>query len=283
MAREITPTIRRWELGRRLRQLREQAGVAPLRSATEIGVTTASLSRIENGKQAIKPLYVRLLAVLYGANGDVRDELETLAEEAGRQEWYVALARHSPDWFKQYLGYESIASQIDTWDPELVFGLLQTADYTRAVATAAMMRPDPREVEATVELRRVRQERAAAGEVPINAIVSEAVLRRPIGGRLVMRAQLQRIVELCELPTIDVRVLPFEAGQHSSMASGFVLLSFDQQPEMSTIYIENGRGAVYLESASDLAQYRWKFGRLVDLALPPSRTRDLLVKVISDL
>lgn len=283
MAREITPTIRRWELGQRLRQLREQAGIRPLRSAKEIGVSTASLSRIETGKQAIKPLYVRILAVLYEVDPDVREELEVLAEEASQPEWYAVLARHTPDWFRQYLGYESVASKIQLYEPELVSGLLQTADYTRVIVSAATIRPTETELEKTVELRRARQERAATGGLPLHVVLNEAVLRRPVGGVDVMRTQLRHIRQLSALPSITVQVLPFAVGQHPSMTSGFALLGFESHPGMNTVYLENGRGALYLEGSTDLEQYGWRFGRLTELALPPEESLDLLVKVEADL
>jgi transcriptional regulator with XRE-family HTH domain len=285
MSRPITPTIRRWQLGQELRHLREQTGVDPKDAAKEIGVSSSSLSRIENGKQTIKPPYVKLLALFYGVDAATRADLMEMADEAGRPEWYAALARNVPDWFKQYLGYESVASTIQVYESELVPGLLQTADYTRAVIPAGRVRTTDSELEQAVELRRGRQERASQGGVALHAVLNEAILRRLVGGRRVMRNQLRHIAQLSRLPNVTVQVLPFDAGQHPSMTSPFTLLGFEDYPGMNTVYLENGRGALYLEAKSDLDQYRWRFGRLADsdLSLSPEKSQGLLDSVTSDL
>jgi transcriptional regulator with XRE-family HTH domain len=283
MSRPITPTIRRWQLGQRLRQLREATGVESKDAAREIGVSMSSLSRIENGKQTIKTPYVKLLSLMYGVDTDVKNELVEMSEQASQPEWYAALARNVPDWFKQYLGYESVASTIQVYEGELVPGLLQTADYTRAVIPAGRRRTSDVELEQAVELRRGRQERAALGGVALHAVLNEACARRWVGGKDVLRQQLQHIVELSDLPNVTMQVLPFETGQHASMTSPFTLLGFADYPGMDTVYLENGRGALYLEAKADLDQYGWRFGRLADDALSPTKSRDFLVRVAGDL
>lgn len=285
MPRPVTPTIRRWQLGQQLRQLRETAAVAPLAAAKEIGVSTSTLSRIENGKQTIKAPYVKLLVLLYEAGPATLDELMTMAEEASRPEWFATLARSSPEWFKLFLGYESVASTIKVYEGELVPGLLQTADYTRAVIPAGRQRTTDQELEQAVALRAGRQERAAQGGVELHAVLNEAVLRRQVGGPDVMREQLRHIADLAALPNVTVQVLPFAAGEHASMTSAFTLLGFVDHPAMNTTYIESGRGALYLEAKSDLDQYGWRFDQLTreDTALSSGESVALLVNVASDL
>lgn len=283
MSRPITPTIRRWQLGQKLRQLREETGVDSKVAAKEIGVSTSTLSRIENGKQTIKPPYVKLLAMLYEVDEQTRDELMTMAEEAGQPEWFATLARSSPDWFRLFLGYESVASTIQVYEGELVPGLLQTADYTRAVIPAGRMHTTELELDQAVQLRAGRQERASQGGVALHAVLNEAILHRLVGGVDVMCDQLRHLAELSELPNVTIQVLPFSVGEHSSMTSPFTMLGFEDHPAMNTVYIENGRGALYLEARSDLDQYGWRFGKLTSASVTPEETRDMLVRVAENL
>lgn len=284
MSRRPTPTIRRWELGQELRALREAAGIRPKAAADEIEVSASTLSKIEGGKQTIRPIYVKLLATLYGANEQSRDRLLAMAAEANEAEWFSVLAQHVPNWFRTYLGYESVASQIRTYCAELVDGLVQTPGYVRAVAR--VNRPDATDadVASSVALRRGRQDRATDDEPPIlHTILNEAVLMRPVGGPDVMREQLARLIEVSKASNVTIQVLPFSAGAHPAMTAPFTALSFDDYPAMNTIYLENGRGALYLEGAADLDRYGWMFDRLAELALSPNESRAALARVMGDL
>jgi transcriptional regulator with XRE-family HTH domain len=283
MARKPTPTIRRWELGQRLRQLREDAGVTPKAAAAVCEVSTSTLSKIETGKQQIRTLYVRALASLYGADDDMLGELLATAEEANQSEWYVALASRVPKWFRQYLGYEAAATDISTYGVELVPGLMQTEEYARAIGRANQPDASDRDLDGYVALRRGRQARLVGEDPPrLHAVLNEAVLRRLVGGPDVMRAQIDRILDLADLEHVTVQVLPFAAGAHSAMTAPFTLLGFDIA-EMATVYLENGRGAVYLDDLPDLDRYGWMFDQLTRLALTPEKTRDVLASMASEL
>lgn len=191
MSQPITPTIRRWELGRRMRALREAAGVSAREAAKEIEVSQASQSKMESGRQAIRPLYVKLLAQLYGIDTAEREQLLTLAEEAGKREWYSSLARDVPDWFRQFLGYENSANTLHTYCGELVDGRLQTADYTRALTRANRPDADEQTIENAVTLREGRQRRLIAeNALDLHCVLNEAALRRPAGGSKVMQEQI---------------------------------------------------------------------------------------------
>lgn len=284
MPRIPTPTIQRWQLGQRLRHHREQAGVTAKAAAAEIEVSAATLSKIEGGKQQIRPLYVKLLATQYGLDTATRHELLKLAEEANRPEWYVAHAKHVPDWFRQYLGYEAAATELRSYASELVGGLLQTTGYARAIALANQPESTVRDLDSYIALRSGRQERLATMDPPttFHAVLNEAVLLRDVGGPDVMREQLAHIVELAKLPHVTVQILPFSAGAHPAMTAPFMMLGFEIQ-EMNTVYLENGRGAVYLEGRADLDRYTWMFQQLTKLALSPRKSREHLAKVAGDL
>ncbi|MCP2164854.1 helix-turn-helix domain-containing protein [Goodfellowiella coeruleoviolacea] len=267
MARRPGPTIRRWQLGGELRRHREAAGVSARRAAAELETTPSTLSKIEGGKQSIKSLYVKLLAPLYGLSLEERERLLALAEEANQPGWWTTYGKAVPDWVKLYFGYESDASQLRTYESELVPGLLQTADYVRAIAKAN--RPDSTEsdLETSVNLRRARQQRMTSDDAPdLHVVVNEAVLHREVGGPAVMRDQLRHLIKTSESEHVTIQVLPFRAGAHPAMTAPFTLLGFDY-PGMTTVYLENGRGALYLDSRPDLARYEWMFDQLCQAAL----------------
>jgi transcriptional regulator with XRE-family HTH domain len=272
----------RWQLGSRLRRLREAAGIAPAVAAGAIEVSQATLSKIENGRQQIRQLYVRAFASLYGVDDATTTELIDLAKDANQPEWFVQLASQVPKWFRQYLGYESCAREIRTYTVELVDGLMQTEGYARGVALAGQPDASARDLEGYVAVRRGRQECLLGDSPPrLHTILNEAALRCGFPPE-VRRAQLEHLVELADLDHVTLQVLEASAGPHPGMTSGFTLLGFDIE-EMATVYLENGRGALYLDAATDLAIYGWKFDRLVDLALSPEDTRSLLVTLASDL
>lgn len=284
MARKVGPTIRRWQLGQELRTYREAASVTLRSAAAEIEVQAATLSKIEGGKQAIRGTYIKLLSPMYGIPDDERARLLALAEEANQPGWWVTYGKLVPDWFKLFLGYEADASDLRTYEGELVPGVLQTADYARAVALANRPTSTDSELDRQIELRRARQQRLTSDDPPdVHAVLNEAVLLRHVGGPAVMGQQLRHLAELAELPHVTVQVLPFTAGAHPAMTAPFLMLGFEAEPRMNTVYLENGRGSLYLEKPSDLDRYTAMFAQLCELALAPKESGELMVRVAANL
>lgn len=288
MPRTPGPIIRRWQLGNELRKAREAAGVTIRAAAAEIEVQAGTLSKIEGGKQAIRGTYVKLLAPLYGQPDKEKARLLALAEQANQPGWWVSYGKLVPDWFRLYLGYESDASELNTYESQLVPGLLQTEDYARAVVRAAKPDSTDGELNRQVELRRERQRRLTGDDPPImRAVLDEAVLRRTVGrktsGTRVMREQLEHLVRLSDLPHVTLQVLMFEEGEHPAMTAPFLMLGFEEEPAMNTVYLENGRGSLYLERSADLARYREIFTQLTGQALTPDESAQVIATVASNL
>lgn len=284
MPRKPGPIIRRWQLGNELRKARDTAGVTIRAAAGEIEVMPGTLSKIEGGKQAIKGTYIKLLAPLYGLAAEERARLLMLAEEANQPGWWVSYGKLVPDWFRLYLGYESDASELNTYESELVPGLLQTEDYARAVVLASKPDSSEPELDRQVELRRERQRRITGDDPPtVHAVLNEAVLLRKVGGPDVMRAQLEHLVRLSKLPHVTLQVLPFDVGAHPAMTAPFNMLGFEEEPGMNTVYLENGRGSLYLEKPADLERYRQMFTQLAQQALAPKPSTQLIATVAANL
>lgn len=176
-----------------------------------------------------------------------------------------ALSGTVPDWFRNYVGLEADAERIATYDPELVHGLLQTPEYTRAVTLAATPDLPPAEIDRIVEVRQARQDRLSSDNPPeVHAILGEGVLRRVVGGPEVMAEQLRRLVALAGSPNVAVQVLPFDAGAHPAMVSPFHVLTFP----------EDALPAVYLERPADVERYTWMHRQLADRCLSPERSAE---------
>lgn len=284
MARKPGPTIRRWQLGQELRQFRESVGVTLRAAASEIEVTAATMSKIEGGKQSIKGTHIKLLSPMYDLPAEEKERLLTLATEANQPGWWVTYSKLIPDWFKLFLGYEQDASELKIYTSELVHGLLQTPEYARAVAMANRPNGNESELEKQLELRRERQQRVTREDPPhLHVVLNEAVLLRLVGGPSIMKEQLEHLAQMAALPHVTLQVLLFNAGAHPAMTSSFTMLGFDEEPRMNSVYLENGRGSLYLEKPADLDRYGTMFDQLTKLALSPQASRKTIATVAKNL
>jgi transcriptional regulator with XRE-family HTH domain len=281
------PTIRRRQLGRRLRSIREAANQTPKEAAKWIRVTESTLSRVETGKVAPKLAHIRGLCQLYGIESPDSDALLRMAREANQTGWWVAYGDTVPNWFRDYIGLEGDTSELHTYDPELIHGLLQTPDYVRAVRLAAQPHAMPGDLERSVELRQARQDNITKTKPPkLTAVMSEGALRRLVGGPEVMRGQLQHLLEMSELGHVDIRVLSFEAGAHPAMISPFTILHFpgdDEDDDMAAVYLENDLGGLVQERPRDIERYEWIFQQVKKAALPRKQSRQLIATLMEHL
>lgn len=275
------PTVRRRQLGKELRRLREGAGKTITEAAQWVGIKSPTVSKIENGRQAIRPTNVRLLLQLYGIGAPEADTLITLAGEANQRGWWASYGDTVPDWFRNFVGLEADASEINGYDSELVPGQLQTAEYAEAVILAAHPNTTRDELTRLVTFRHERQERLAGNTPPrLHFVLNEAVLRRPVGGAEAFRKQLDHLTEMAQLPHVDLQVLPFSAGPHAAMGQTFTVLRFPgDEAGLDFVYLENDRGALYLERPADVDRFQTIFGQLAAVALTSSETSKFLAKV----
>lgn len=272
------PTVRRRQLGRELRRLREGAGKTITEAAQWVGIKPPTVSKIENGRQAIRPTNVRLLLQLYGIGAPEADTLIRLAAEANQRGWWASYGDTVPDWFRNFVGLEADASEINGYDSELVPGQLQTAAYAEAVILAAHPNTTRDELKRLVNFRHERQERLAGSTSPrLHFVLNEAVLRRPVGSAAAFRKQLDHLTEMTELTHVDLQVLPFSAGPHAAMGQTFRVVRFPgDEAGLDFAYLENDRGALYLERPADVDRYQTIFAQLTAGALSTSETRNFL-------
>jgi transcriptional regulator with XRE-family HTH domain len=242
-----SPTVRRRRLAAALRRLRDQSGQTIDAVAKEAGISRSALSRMENAQVSISVPSAAALLRVYGVDGDDLEALLQVAREARKRGWWQSYSEVLPDWFETYVGLEAEASEIRTFQPQLVPGLLQTADYARAVIVAEHPEASAEEVKKRVELRMKRQD--AENKPKLWVILDQAVLMRPVGGANVMEGQLKRLQDEATKPGVTIQVLAFDAGEHGSMGSSFSILSFPEPGDAPVVYIETRAGSLYLEGA----------------------------------
>jgi len=276
--------MRRRRLAAELLRLREAAGLTQEEVAGRLEWDPSKLSRIENRQVGIIARDLRKLLDMYGVTDvEQREGYFAMAREGKQRAWWQSYGDVIPSEYGTLIGLETEAVTISSYGQELVPGLLQTADYARAVIRA--FRPDDTADEITrrVEVRLARQAVLARDDPPrLWAVISEAVVRRAVGGQAVMAEQLRALASERERSVVTVQVLPFSAGEHPAMAGSFVILDFPD-PEPAAVYLENASSALYLERITDVQRYAGMFRFVQAAALGPKESRDMLIAAAHEL
>ncbi|MER7114676.1 helix-turn-helix domain-containing protein [Saccharomonospora azurea] len=282
-AEATTPTARRMIVGAQLRRLRELADISRSEAGYHIRASESKISRMELGRVGFKERDVADLLTLYGVTDDgEREVLLQMAREANEPGWWQKFNDYTPKWFEPFLGLEQAASRIQTYELQYVPGLLQTEAYARAVITHGLPEAADPAAEARIEVRMRRQRLLLRPNPPkLWAVLDESVIRRPIGGRTVHRAQLQHLLDATALPHITVQVVPYDRSGYAA-ESPFTLLRF-AQPELPNIgYVDHIAGGIYLERPDEIELIGRSLDRLAVDAETPERSRRLIASVLSE-
>jgi hypothetical protein len=273
-----SPTVLRMILGRQLQALREGTSLSYEEAAEAVYTSAWTIRRMEKGAVPLKPVNVKGLLVRYGVT-DVReiDAFIKLAQEANKPGWWHNFTDVLPPWFRVAVGLEEAASLIRAYEPQVVPGLLQTEDYIRAETVASFPDASEEETERRIALRLARQDLLMRPDAPeFWAVLDETVLRRPIGGREVMRAQLAHLIEDTDLPNVTVQVVPFAAGWHPAMGGMFWTYRFPSRELPDIVYGENLTSSFYLNKPEDVAVYVDAMERMCAQAASPEQTVSIL-------
>ena len=276
-------TVLRMLLGAQLRRLRETAGISAEKAGYEIRASRSKISRMETGRVGLKPRDVEDLLTLYGVTSEPqRDKVVALARRSRSPEWWTKYHDILPDWFEMYLGLESAATSIRSFEMQFVPGLFQTEDYARAVTNLGHQTAPADAIDRRVGLRLKRQELLARAQPPpprIWSVIDEAVLRRPVGGAAVMRAQLARLLEAARWPRVTLQVVPFARGGHAAASGSFSILRFEERDLPDVVYIEQLTSAVYLDQRPDIEHYLEVVDQLSGEALTPVETARFIEQI----
>ncbi|MGC1567024.1 MAG: helix-turn-helix transcriptional regulator [Trebonia sp.] len=277
----VEATVLRMMLGGQLRRLRETGGITPEQAGFEIRASRSKISRLETGRVGLKGRDVQDLLTLYGVTDeDVLEKVLALVRQSNTPDWWAKYNDILPGWFEAYLGLESAASTIRSFEIQFVHGLFQTEDYARAVTRPGRKGAPAGEIEDWVRLRLSRQALHARQKPPrIWSVMDEAVLRRPVGGPAVMRAQLRHLVKMGAMPHVTLQVVPFSRGRHAAESGSFTVLRFEERDLPDVVYLEQLTGAIYLDQRSDVEQYLEVVDEVSGEALTPDDTTRFIEQV----
>jgi hypothetical protein len=278
------PTTLRIILGGHLRRMRAAAGISRSDAGWEIRSSESKISRMELGRVGLKERDVADLLKLYGLDDDEeRERLLALAREANNPGWWHRFGDVLPSWFHSYLDLEASAQLIRVYELQFVPGLLQTKDYIRAVVQLGRGMIPAEEVERRISLRVNRQEILTRPDpVRVWAVVDEAALRRPIGGKQVIIDQLNHLIEVSHMSNVTLQVVPLSIGGHAAAGGSFSILRFPESDLPDTVYIEHLTSALYLDKLDELDQYTAAMESLCVAAPQPGKTRDILANIRKD-
>jgi transcriptional regulator with XRE-family HTH domain len=276
--------VRLRRLAAELKTFRAEAKLTREQVQEQTGVNQGTLWRIEKGQARPHSGTLETLFDLYGVAESRRLELIELTRGAKNPGWLRQYKDVIPQGYAAYISFESDAKAAHNYESLLIPGLLQTEEYARA-ATLGWLPIDTDEIESHVQTRMERQAiltRKREGRDPLEfwAVVDEAALRREVGGRTVMRAQLGRLLEVSERPNITLQVIPFDRGAHPGMSGAFVRLNFGTvAPDI--VYVESLAGDLFLESEAEIDRYGLAFDHLRAMALSPRDSSALIATLIA--
>ncbi|MFI6340004.1 helix-turn-helix domain-containing protein [Streptomyces sp. NPDC050535] len=277
MPRDVDPSLNRRRLRLALRKAREATGQSQGQAAHALDWSLSKIMRIEQGTVSLSVTDLRALLQQYEvAELELVTELEEAARGSKGASWWAQYNDILGPGFGQYLGYESAAASIRTYNPIVVPGFLQTDDYAMALLTP---RVDEARARRIVELRTARQERTMEGEDPPLTffVVDEAALHRQVGGPRVQRAQLQHLIDTSKRPQVSLQVLPFAAGAHYSTRGSFILLGFLDDEDL--LYLEVQGNQSTRDDHELIVRHQECFEYLREVALGGEQAIELISRI----
>ena len=273
-----SPTVRQRELGKRLRELRNQHNMTVEEVAENLLCSATKISRLETGARRPNPRDVRDLCRLYGLDESTTAALMRLARGAREPVWWT---KYEDLDLYPYIGLEQDATAITCFSVYYMPGLLQTADYARAVIKAIAPKMAPEITQQRVEARMRRQQLLEDDDPPrYHVLLDESVLHRRVVGPAVMSAQLDKVLDAQRRGKATIQIIPFDIGAYAGADGNFVLLEFDEDSGLSPfVFVEGLSSNKYLERDADIARYGETIDYLRNLALTPEESMQRITEI----
>jgi transcriptional regulator with XRE-family HTH domain len=266
---------RRRDTGAILRRLRGESGRTEREAAEQLDCPVSRVQRIEDGLASARMAEVRLLLDLYEVPVGERAGLLADVQQARARSWWYPYSDVIDESFETQLILEDEATALRTYQPNLVPGLLQTQRYAWELITTASDLP-LESVRQHASLRALRQQVLSRNGAPrFSVILDEAVLRRPVGDKFVMREQYARLASAARAPGLSVQVLPFRAGPPHALGAGFHIYEFGgDDPRMAELELLDR--VQFLVGPQEVARYVNAFEHASRQALDARGSRALL-------
>lgn len=280
------PTVLQIVLGRRLAALREAAELTAAQAGQRIRSAATTVTRMEKAETALNFAKVKLLLEAYGVSQREKDEFLDLLDKATDPGWWQSFRDALPGWFGVHVSLETAATHIRSYEPAVVPGLLQTADYARAVLERGLPRISFDVLERRVHLRTKRQElltRADPAPPQLWVIMDETTLRRPAGGPDVMAAQIDHLLEMADLPNVSIQICPSGKGLHPGGFGPFTIFRFEIPELPDIVCIDTLSRATYSEEKDEVALFREALDQMSVYALSRDATKEFIGDIRKEL
>lgn len=287
MVTSPSPTVLKRYVALELRKLRTAAGLKREQVAKRLGCVTSHVMHLETMRNLPRRPELEVLLQYYGAGERTTDFLKLLeAARTGLDWWRLSFPGAAPPWFDLYLGLESSGDRIESYDALVVPGLFQTPTYARAIIRTGEPELTDDKVTQRVDLRMARQDVLTREPEPptVWCVLDESVLWRSVGGPDVLAEQLEHLVKLGELPTVNIQVLRLVSGAHAGVSGPFVILSFppELRGDPGVAYTESRIRGIYYEDPKEIMRYRDTLTRIQIQALTPEESRTVLLERIAN-
>lgn len=277
-----SPSIRRRRLSHALKEFRKAARLTATEAAQRLEWDPAKVARMERNQWKLPNVNdVKLLMDLYGVTDDrQRESMLTLARESRLRGWWADYS----DVFKTSLpDFEAGASAIRTYEALLIPGLLQTAEYAKAVWRAGQVF-DEALVDRHVQARLARQKILDREDPPsLLALVEQAALVKLIGGAACMADQLRHLIEMAARSNVTVQIIPSDSGAHAALSSPFTIMDFPGGDDPSLVYLGTATDSLWLEEVAEYHRYSLIFTNVMNLAISPEKSVRHMEKLVDDL
>lgn len=270
------PTVLRWYIALELGRLRQRAGLTYKQVSQRLGSSLSHVGHLETGRNLPNQSELEVLLDFYQVGERIPSFVELRNAARGAKDWWEPFKGAAPAWFDLFLGLEGAATQIESYDAQVIPGLFQTAIYSAAVIRTGRPELAEEEVARRVELRQARQDVLTRDPEPptVWSILDESVLYGTAGEPTVMRKQLEHLVTLSELPNVTILVLPMSARPHAGSNGHFKILSFpDLMSAPAVVYTDGIVQGSYYQRPADVLVYRNALTRLHNLADNPEESR----------
>jgi len=283
--RNGSPALFKRMIALSLRKWRLETGMPQKTAAVRLDRTIQHISNLESG-QLPTASDLEILLSHYGKDDRIAFMRELLSAAKKAKNWWTAMSGVTPKWFDLFLGLESGAAELYSFDTVVVPGLLQTPEYAMAVLRG---NPDltDEQVEQRTKLRLGRQQILDRESEPVHVwtVLDESVLYRQRGDAVTMRTQLKHLLEMSERPRIDIQVLPFDAGSTPAQDGGnFVVMKFpvEMEGDPGLVYLELLTGGRYVESPDEIAEYQRALTRLHAMAADQKASRGIIGRAMKE-
>ncbi|MFR9727921.1 helix-turn-helix domain-containing protein [Saccharopolyspora sp. MS10] len=262
-----TPRAR--ALSAALREARESSGIGLRVLARRLEISHTQISHWENGHRVPGVESVAMILAALRVSPGERERILDLARNTGEPSWLTVGLAGIPQQLAGAIECERAATSITEWSPMGVPGLLQTPDYSGSLLEKVDLPEEDRDLRLVVRAGR-SEVLARRNPVSFEALISEAVLREPIGSARIMSEQIAHLLAMSSRPNITIRVIPLRVGWHPGWSGPFVVYEFDGAP--AVVHFEHYSSGAFVPVEHDVAEYRKALVRLRGVALSAERS-----------